>query len=793
MEDKPVRVGREAYPDLIYPKADFPPPPVPLMEYQQEQNLHLRDYWNVISARRWTIAAVLLTSLTVTMIVTLRMTPIYSAEATIQIDRENPNILSFKDVYQIETETDDTLQTQYQVLRSRALAHRVIENLKLDKISEFEPEKPSIITLMGRSLRAYLPGPQSKIDSAEQSDPLRPFVDAYLLRLSVTPIPRTRLVKVAFESQNPTLAARIINEHAQEFIEQNLQFKFEATTQASDFLSDQIKGLQATLEKSEDKLQDYSRQNRILFTDDGKNTAMEKLRQLEEEYTKVQADRIEKEALVHQIVDGRADSLPQLLGNVLISQLSVQAADLRRQEANLAVTFGPDYPSRLRIRSQIDGIEKDIKREKNSIAETVKAEFGAASEREKLLGTELEQQRTVVNDINQDIIQYNILKREVESNKQLYDGLLTRLKEAGVSAGLRASNIRIVDRADIPSKPARPQKILNLFLSFLGGLVSGIGLAFLQEYVDTSLNSPDEIMQTLGLPTLAVIPKLASVSGKRGSLYGQPYNQGYGYESKPDLPIASDDLKQLEGGVEKRRRQRIDLIIHTSPTSLMAEAYRSLRTSLLLSAPNHPPKTILITSSLPSEGKTATVLNLAVSLTQSGRRTLLIDGDMRKPRLHSALQLGNVPGLSSFLTGAAKLQDVIHESAIPNLFAIPCGAIPPNPGELILSERFRQMIQAVTEYFDYIIVDSPPLSHVSDARILANSCEASILVIKAASTSRHGAVKAVDQLNESHADLVGIVLNDVDVRSRKSGDYYSGYSTGYGTYGGYSYGQQKKF
>src|SRR5215468_12191130 len=362
-EDKPVHVRRESYPGIVYPTEIAPvgggshQPAVP--------SIHLRDYWNVIVTRRWTIAAVLLTTVLVTMIVTLRMRPIYLAEATVQIDRENQNVLSFKDVYQVEAQTDDTLQTQYKVLSSRALARRVVEQLKLDKEPEFIENKPSLLGSIRQSVSNLIPSPKPPNDSrGGESDRLRPIVDQYIQRLTVTPVPRTRLAKISFESMDPHLAALIINEHGKQFIEQNLQYKFDATAQASDFLSDQLTGLKSALEKSEDRLQDYSRQNQILFTDDGKNTATEKLGQVEEEFTKAQADRIEREAAVHQIESGHVESLPEFLNNTLMLQLSAQSADLRRQDADLASTFASGYPSRVRLRNQIEENERTIDAEK---------------------------------------------------------------------------------------------------------------------------------------------------------------------------------------------------------------------------------------------------------------------------------------------------------------------------------------------------------------------------------------------------------------------------------------------
>jgi polysaccharide biosynthesis transport protein len=770
-EDKPVPVQREHYPEILN-SVDL----AATAPYESERAINFIDYWHVVVARRWTIFAIVVTVVALTMLITFRQTPIYRAETTIQIDRENPNILSFKDIYEIESLTDDTLQTQYKVLAARTLARRVVEGLKLDESPEFAPQAPTLIDTVLESVKKLLPAESSSTQARTEPDRLRSVIDNYEARLNVTPILKSRLVKVSFLAKDPKLAAEIINEHAKQFNLQNLQFKYDATQEASSFLKEQIAGLKNALEKSEDKLQEYSRANEILFTEEGtNNTASEKLRQLEEEFTKALAERIRAEALATQIKAGFSDALPQMVNNPLLSQLSAQAADLRRQESNLAVTFGAEYPARQRIRSQIEALEKDINSEKQNGVAAVQAQYAAALERERLLSTDLEQQRKLVYNINQQIIQYSILKREVDSNKQIYDGLLTRLKEAGVSAGLHASNIRVVDRAEIPRSPTSPKKGQNFVLSLAGGLIFGLAIAFFQEYLDNTIKSPDDVTRILQVPTLAIIPKLASIMGSRGYRYG--YHQ-YG------AAVVNKVTQKIPNGKEDEpKTASVDLIMHSAPTSLLAEAYRSLRTSLLLSSPDHPPRTVLITSSVPSEGKTATALNLAVSLTQTGARTLIIDADMRKPRVHNVFGLENTLGLSSFLTGTATLREVIQQSQVPNLFVIPCGPIPPNPGELILSNRFTRMMEAMREYFDYVIVDSPPLSNVSDGRVLANTCAAVIVVIKACATSRHAIKRAVEHLNDSRSRLAGVVLNDIDVRSR-SGDYAyyykSGYSRSYG-------------
>jgi capsular exopolysaccharide synthesis family protein len=746
-QEKPVHVPRDRYPELTYPT--ILPSIAP--DYNDE-TVHLMDYWRIIAARKWTVVAILATVVTVTMIYTFKQTPVYQANASIQIDKENPNILSFKDVYQIETASDDTLRTQFEILKSRTLARRVIENLKLDKYEEFQPQRPGILG----SAVAYVRDWISPKDGLKDSDRLRTVVDAYLEHLDVSPVRQARLVKISFQSQDAELAARVINAHAKEFIDQNLQFKVDATEAASDFLQQNLVTLRQKLEKAEDQLQQYSQQNQILFTEEGKNTATEKLRQLQEAYTKAQED-IQKQSYYRLLEDGHSDALPQVIDNRTIADLTAKMVDLERQESELAVTFRPEYPLRQRLAGQVRQLSDSIDLEKQRVETMIRSEYSAAIDREHSLAEELEQQRDAVNKMNEATIQYNIYKGDAESVRQLYDGLQKRLKEASVSAGLTASNIRIVDRAEVPPFPVTPRKALNLLLSVVFGLFFGVGFAFFQEYLDNSIKGPEDVSRYLSLPTLGLIPKLSSLAGITGYGYGIEANN-YRYLSSDKNSAVSDKLGN------------VDLIVHNSPSSVMAEAYRSLRTSLLLSASGHPPRTVVVTSAAPSEGKTATAINLAISLTHAGSKVVLIDADMRKPRLQKVFSLANEIGLSAFLTGASKLKDVIHETEIPGLLVIPCGVAPPNPGELILSSAFNKMIEALQEYVDFVVLDSPPVGNVSDARILAVAADATILVVKALDTSRHQARQAVAHL--ANARLRGVVLNDVDVRQNS---YYSGY------------------
>jgi capsular exopolysaccharide synthesis family protein len=397
-------------------------------------------------------------------------------------------------------------------------------------------------------------------------------------------------------------------------------------------------------------------------------------------------------------------------------------------------------------------------------------DYRAAQNRKRLLDQAIAEQTREFNQIAESSIQYNILKRETDTNKQLYDGLLQRLKEAGVSAGLKASNVRVVDPAEVPERPARPRKMLNLALSLVIGMGFGVCLAFFQEYLDNTIKTPEDVQRMLRLPTLGVIPA-ADGNGRRLSY-------GYGYRSRKALPEAA-------APTAANGKDGALTAVVADGNSGLSEAYRSLRTSVLLSTSGRPPRVILVTSGQPGEGKTTTAVNLAVALVQLGGQVLIVDSDMRRPRVGTLLKLINTSaGLSTYLTGQFGLEDVVVETQIPNLYAVPCGPVPPNPAELLSSSLMRQFLEQASERFSYVILDSPPVLHVSDPRILAAQVEAVILVAHGGVTPREVVKHAKQNLQQVNANLIGVALNNVDF-SAAGYDYYrqyNGYGEGYGSH-----------
>jgi len=544
---------------------------------------HLLDYWNVILKRRWVVLFCLLAVLTTVAIGTLKMKPVYEGRVLVEINPEQPNVLNFQEVAQLtSTDIESYRETQYKVLQSRTLAERVIDDLKLYHDPEF---------YKSRWLFGLVESDPEKIPSASDFGPPDRSMDAYrnavthfLSSIDVSPVRRSNLVEVSFYSRDPELAARVANQLSSDYIDQNLQVKWDETIKASEWLSKQLVGLKANLEKSDDALQSYAQANSILFVEEKQNLVNARLKQLQEEYTKAQSTRFQKESLYSLVQSGRVQDLPGVLSNGLIQNLATRLADLEREYAQLTYTVKPEYPKALALKKQIDKMQASLDHEKKALAGNVVDEYRASVANEKMLAEAVEEQKKEVNDIAQKSIQYNILKREVDTNKQIYEALLQRLKEAKASAGLRASNIHIVDTAEVPKGPVKPRVLLNLVLGVILGLGVGIGLALFQEYLDNTLKTPDEVETLLRLPSLGVLPAFSwNGAGK----------------------AADEELAIIDHGDESGHASAIQ----TNPEAL--EAYRSLRTSILLSA-NPVPKMLLITSALPGEGKTTITVNLGL-------------------------------------------------------------------------------------------------------------------------------------------------------------------------------------
>lgn len=711
---------------------------------------HLLDYVMILRKHQWMILTFLVTVVTIVTIASFKMKPVYVASARVEVDRENQNALPFQDnsSYDMYMDLENYIDTQIEILRSETLAMNTIRSMDLARFPEFGGN------------------PNEMIDAgANQKAP--PILGAFLGRLDVKRVPNSRLLEVQFEAENPELAAQVVNAHLQNYVEENFKSRYDATTQASNFLSAELEELRIKMEKSEDAQVAYERQNQIWMVDASQNTTTQKLEDLSKALTDVQTELSKREATYELAHSPNADSLDAIQGNTEIQDLVRKKSDLEEKYTETLNQTGPNYPAVQDLAAQIKDIDAQVSERKKAIIDQIDSDFHESQTRAALLERNLNHQEALANNLAQKLVQYNMLKHDAESNKELYDGLLQKLKEAGISAGLRTSNIRIVDPALVPSAPTRPQKTRNVTLAFLVGLVGGIGLAFFREYLDNTVKSPDDIQVLTGLPSLTVVPAFANGNGHH--------------------QLAKVSRHIGIGG--KRDESRVEVISMQHPKSVVSEAFRALRTALLLSQADRPPQVILVTSALPQEGKTTAASNLAITLAQLGDRTLLLDADLRKPGIRRALNLptGRELGLSSYLAGVSPLHDVIvpHES-IENLDAIPTGPIPPNPADLLSSRRMGEAIEELRKQYKFIVIDSPPIMAATDAVILSALTDGVLLVVWSGETPKEAFTRSRDLLSAVKGRLLGVILNAVDSGAP---DYY--YSYRYYPYS-YGYGEEEE-
>jgi succinoglycan biosynthesis transport protein ExoP len=709
------------------------------------QESSLREYLRVLIKRRWLVISCIVGIFVVVAIASLRETPIYEAVGQIAINKADSNVITFKDSVPVVDYYDQSdMDTEVRIIQSDLLSLQVIRQLNLDKRSEFgghPEEKP-----------ANLAADPLQTDSARTTAVL----GAFRSNLHVTLIPNTRIIEIHYNSTDPQLAASIVNTLAATYVEQNFKTKFESTMQASDWLSKQLVDLQMKVETSQEKLVRYQKEHEIIGADEKQNITTEKLDALNRELTEAESDRMQKEAIYRQTQSTDPDVVASAImanlsgsnsqGSRLLDSLREQQAAIKIQAAELSTQFGPSYPKVAQLNNQLKEVERQLQTETNKAVDHLRGQYLAALQRENLLHASFEAQKQEANKLNESGIEYSLLKRDVDSNRSLYEGLLEKLKEAGVTAGLRSNNFRILSAARAPSAPVEPNIPRNLTFALMLGVVSGVGLAFLLENMDNTVRTPEQAQVISGLPSLGMIP-MGSKSSTRG--------------------IAAKRL------VLAASKEAVETVSQGRPQSQMAESYRALRTSLLLSNLGAPPKVIMVTSARPQEGKTTTSINTAIVLAQKGVRVLLVDADLRRPSVHKTLGMGPRSGLSNVLTGSATLQQAITPSPVlPNLFILPAGTPPPNPAELLASANMRDLLVELREQYDHVVLDTPPTLSVTDAVVLSPRADATILVIRSGHTTKQALRRSRDILMQVNAHVAGVLLNAVDLASP---DYYYHY------------------
>lgn len=733
-----------------YPVA-FPLDTQPL---QPEEEIHLRDYWRVLLRRKWTAITFFLVVVTTVMVGTFLMVPIYRASVTIKIDKENPNVLKFKDVYEVEGGDENYYQTQYKILKSRNLAKRVIRYAKLDQNPEFAASAKTV----SKNSPDIIDSTENKrlnTVTTESEIITQGLIDGFLGRLTVEPLQKSRLVKVSFDSQSPATAAEVANTVAKSFTDFNFESKFDATQQAREWLMKQLDDMKASVEKAEESLNRYAAANGIVFvapptggdqktTQSGMDLITSKLAQMSTNLVQATSERLSREALYREVQSGNLES-SLVINNPAIQVMRKDYAAVLAEYSKLLTLYKPEYPQMVRLKEQINQSKTRLDEETKNIVAGIKAEYETAVKKENYSRAVMDQYKTEALKLNEKMVQYQILKRETETNNELYNGLLQRLKEIGVTASLTASNIQVLDRAEVPRTPFKPSKRKNLMIALLIGLFGGAGLAFFVEYLDNTVKTPDDIEKGVALPSLGLVPDLMKNADRSATSM-----------------IAFEDKK-----------------------SPLSEAYRSIGTYIQFSSAGRPPRTMLITSARAGEGKTTTVVNTAITMAHSYGKGLIIDADLRKPQVHKVFGVDNANGLSAFLTGNIEVGNgLIQQTKIENIDVITAGIIPPNPSELLSSSRMRDLINEMLLIYAFVIIDSPPILGMSDSLVLSTLIDGVILVVKAGSTPKDAAVQAKKLLQGVNAKVLGVVLNGIREADLKYGSYsyysyYSYYKSGY--------------
>ncbi|MGA7613944.1 MAG: polysaccharide biosynthesis tyrosine autokinase [Thermoanaerobaculia bacterium] len=726
--------------------------------------VHLSEYWNVIVKRRRLITLAVLVAVVVAAVVSLMTTPLYKANATLSVSPESAtpfDIAMTQPVF--ERYNPEFLATQTRLIRSRQIAERVVDRLKLTENPEFFEKK------------------SGAFQSAGESDPDSATSDRIVAAIRVqngietTPVRGTDLVELSFTSTSPKLAAEVANAVAESYIEWSLETKYGALGQASRFLSGQIEQLKAELDDKEKKLQAYSQRTDIVSVDPTTNITLQKLESLNKDYAAAVADRVDKEAHFYQLQNAKPESIADSLSSGLVAQLRNDQAKLERDYAEKLNLFKPEWPAMQQLKAQIDkgrqNLEEVMQETIAKARDVARNDYLTARRREENLKAVLQGQKTEAMALNSNAVEYNNLKTEVETKRALLDLLLKRQAETEINSrlrGERVSNIRVVDRALPPTVRFRPSYRRNGMLALFLGALAGLGLAFLLEYLDRSIRTPEQIESILRLPPLGIIPAVGESNGKG---YGYGYGKYFGKRKTKQGPKAAGEDACV-----------VELLPHTHPRAVVAEAYRAFRASLLLSRAGGL-KSMVISSTLPGEGKSATAVNLAAVLGQLGKKVLLIDADLHKPRLHEILKMSNRQGLTSILAMNAKPAEIIQQTQVPAVWVVPAGPNSPNPSGLLASDAMKRFLEFAFENFDYVLLDTPPLSLVADAMVLGAATDGLVLTIHGGKTPREQILRVRDMLQRGNVRILGVLLNNLREDAGGYGQYY---------YYGYSYGYDRK-
>lgn len=734
----------------VPPDEDFPD--APALADGPGSELHLADYLDTLR-RHWklVVLSVLVAVLGATILYVITPKE-YQATARIQIERQAVSPLSSRQNAWIENLWNmEFYPTQYRLLESRGLAERVVVNLRLADDPFFNPGGDALVA------------PADGEEDPEQVDDRVLGKMAQRLRsgLEVNPVRETQLVDVVYKSSSPQFAARAANGFADAFIEWGVTSRQHTAGWASSFLESQIESLKQEIQEKESQLRDFSRATDIVLDQDS-NVVLKQLQSFNQDYIAAKAQRIEAEARYKELLETPRQEVADRYSDGTVGELMREQRALEREYRTKLQTYKPEWPEMVELRARIDEGEKNLQKvigeQVEKAKETAYAEYQTALRRERALEDELDLQKTQLLDQNSDAVELTNLQVEIATSRELMDQLLRQQSETEVAARLqssRESNIRVVDRALVPTNPFRPSLKQNLSMGLGLGLLLGLGGVFLIEYMDRSLKTPEDVERHLRLPSLAVIPDVSSPGTRYGRKVAYGYGQGYGAVRKRRRPGL---VRRVAGGGDEATIEGIERVPHEHPRLSVSEAYRALRTALLLSSARQL-QVVTVTSPGSGEGKTATSTNLAVVMAQLGRRVLLMDGDLRKPRLHEVFQVSNRKGLVNILAGGEDPSSMLLQTDVPHLNLIPAGPMPPNPSELLSSDRMQELLERARSRFDLVVIDTPPVLAVTDATVIGAQSDGVVLCLRAGKVLRHDARTCRDRLLMAEVKVLGAVLN----------------------------------
>ncbi|MER3428126.1 MAG: hypothetical protein C4334_08500 [Pyrinomonas sp.] len=735
------------------------------------EQAHLREYWAIIYKRRWLILSIALIATSLVAIYMYRQPDVYEASVTINIEPRR-SVLQTKGDVQVLTAPNDPnyWSTQLKLLENPQLARQVALTLDLPNNPAFlSGQAGSSITGAVRRLfaaRDKQEGDRGKLQvvtdsqvdaenlTPEQLERLAPYEEAIRAGITVEPVEKTNLVNIRFQHTNAEMAAKVANTIADVFIYNNLERETQGAQRASVLLAKQIAELQLKIRQGEEARINYLRSHNLpLGQAKGQNLTLERLATLSGQLLAAENERKNLQS-AYEAAQRETDiwSVPEVQSEQRIQKLRERIGELEEKRAALLVQYTPEWPEVKKIDEQIKRLKQDLDKAPYEVIKAMRSRYEAALARENKLKQSYYQEAAAANEQNQAEIELSRITQELETNRQFYNTLFQRQKELEITSNDRASNIKVETPAHVPQEPVGPKRLRNILIALLVALGAGIGLAFLLDYLDDSLKSAEDVDRYLHLPTLALIP---APRAERQRLL----------RAKEDVP--------------EEQKEKTALALISDVRSPITEAYRHLRTQLLLSQAGQPPRTLLLTSSQPSEGKTTTAVNMAVMLAQMGAEVLLIDCDLRRPRIHTHFNLANVRGVANYLAGERDTESLIQTHApLPNLKIMTSGPVPPSPAELLGSDEMRRLVAEMSARFAHVIIDSPPVVSFTDAAILSTMVDGVVLIVHGGRSSRAVVRRAKRLLQDVGAHIIGVVLNNVKLDAHDY-QYYASYYAAY--------------